>query len=69
MKETARPTKLVDFKGLKEFHGVCYSRSHLFRLEQERRFPKRVTLGAHRVAWVETEIIEWAAALIAARDL
>jgi prophage regulatory protein len=63
-----KPTKLVDFKGLKEKHGIYFSRTHLSRLEIEKEFPKRVILGAKRVAWVESEIVAWAAAKIAARD-
>ena len=62
-----QPTKLVDFKGLKAIHGISFSRTHLSRLENVKQFPKRVTLGAKRVAWVESEIIAWAAAKIADR--
>ena len=62
-----QPTKLVDFKGLKAIHGIYFSRTHLSRLEIKKQFPKRVTLGANRVAWVESEIIAWAAAKIADR--
>jgi prophage regulatory protein len=47
---------------------VCYSFAHIDRLEAQGRFPKRVRLGAMRVAWVETEVQEWIAGLIAKRD-
>jgi prophage regulatory protein len=62
-----KPTKLVDFKGLKAIHGIYFGRTHLGRLEIEKKFPKRVMLGANRIAWVESEIVAWAAEKIAAR--
>lgn len=63
-----KPTKLVDFKGLKAIHGIHFSRTHLTRMEIEKQFPKRVSLGANRVAWVESEIVAWTLSKIAARD-
>lgn len=44
------------------------SRAQIYRLEGEGRFPKRVSLAAGRVAWVEAEIDSWIADKIAARD-
>jgi len=38
---------------------VPYSLSHIWRLEQQGLFPKRVRLGANRVGWVEAEIEAW----------
>lgn len=36
------------------------SRSSVYRLEAEGKFPKRIQLGAgHSVAWYEHEIEEW----------
>lgn len=49
-------------------HLVCYSYAHIDRLEAEGRFPVRVRLGPQRVAWVESEILEWISARIAERD-
>lgn len=61
------PRKLVDFKGLKTKYGIPFSRTHITRQESEGKFPKRVSIGAHRVAWVESEIDEWLAARIGSR--
>lgn len=66
--EPPRPRKLVDFKGLKAKYGIPFSRTHLANLERQEKFPKRVSLGAHRVAWVIHEIEAWIADRIAARD-
>ena len=38
---------------------VPYSLSHIWRLERQGLFPKRVHLGANRIAWVATEIEDW----------
>jgi prophage regulatory protein len=48
--------------------GITYTNTHLLRLEKECQFPRRVPLGANRVAWVETEIDEWLRERIAGRD-
>ena len=42
------------------------SRTQIYRLEAERKFPRRVKLGAATSAWVESEVQAWAAARIAA---
>lgn len=42
------------------------SRSQVYRLEAEGRFPGRVKLGLSTSAWIESEIQAWAAARIAA---
>ncbi|MDP6270253.1 MAG: AlpA family phage regulatory protein [Alphaproteobacteria bacterium] len=41
---------------------------HLWRLERAGKFPRRVHLGANRVAWVEAEIDDWIAERLAARE-
>ena len=43
--------KLVSKKELKSVYGVPYCPAHIARLEAAGQFPKRVTLGACRVAW------------------
>jgi len=40
-------------------HRVPYSEAHIWRLEREGKFPRRVRLGANRVVWVEAEVDEW----------
>lgn len=36
-----------------------YSRQHIFRLERAGQFPRRVKLGARRIAWWLPEITQW----------
>ena len=64
-----RPNKLIDFKDLKLTRGIHFCRTHLVRLENEKLFPKRVSLGTNRVAWVAAEIDAWLDAKIAERDV
>ena len=59
--------RLLPFPDLKP-KGIPYSRTHLWRLEKADAFPKRVHLGAHRVAWAEAEIDRWIEQRIAERD-
>lgn len=59
--------RLVGYRGLSA-RGIEYSRSHLWRLEQQGRFPRRVRFsGSGRVAWIEHEIDEYLEGLAAAR--
>jgi prophage regulatory protein len=51
--------KLVSKKELRSVHGIPYSFAHIARLEKAELFPKRLMLGACRVAWWEDEIEEW----------
>jgi prophage regulatory protein len=53
--------KLVSKKELKTVYGIPYSFAHIARLEAAGLFPKRVRLGACRVAWYADEIEEWIA--------
>lgn len=48
---------------------VGYSKMQIWRLEKAGRFPQRVKLGPHRVAWVEEEIEEWLRGKAAERGL
>ncbi|MEJ6011417.1 helix-turn-helix transcriptional regulator [Novosphingobium aquae] len=47
---------------------VLYSPAHIARLEADGRFPKRVVLGPSRVGWLESEIDDWIASMVAKRD-
>ena len=47
---------------------VGYSRMHLYRLERDGQFPRRVRLGPSSVGWIEEEVDEWIRARIAERD-
>jgi prophage regulatory protein len=51
--------KLVSKKELKTVHGIPYSFAHIARLEKAGHFPKRLSLGACRVAWFQDEIEAW----------
>jgi prophage regulatory protein len=48
--------KLVSKKELKSVFGVPYSFAHIARLEAAGLFPKRLRLGACRVAWLSEEV-------------
>ena len=61
-------TKLVSKKELKLVYGVPYSFAHIARLEAAGSFPKRVRLGACRVAWIAEEVQNWIDERIANRD-
>ena len=60
--------KLLSYDDLRPLKGVPYSKVQLWRKEKVGDFPKRVPIGAGRHGWVESEIDEWIAARIAARD-
>ena len=58
---------LVSKKELKAL-GIPYSFQHIARLEKAGQFPKRVQLGACRVAWIYQEVCDWVADKVALRD-
>ena len=60
--------KLVTKKELKSIFGVPYSFAHIARLEVAGQFPKRVRLGACRVASVAEEVEAWIEERVARRD-
>ena len=47
---------------------IPYSQNHLRRLEAKGSFPKRVRIGANRVAWVRQEIDSWIEARLDSRS-
>jgi len=57
--DNQKPIRLLRYCELSETRGIRYSRRHLYTLETERKFPKRVPLGENRVGWIESEIDEW----------
>ena len=65
--DNVAPVKLISFAQLTT-RGITFSRRHLKRLEDERKFPRRVVLGENKIGWVVTEIDEWLATRLAARD-
>jgi prophage regulatory protein len=48
--------------------GIRYSKPHIWRLEKQGKFPKRVPIGAARYGYVESEIDAFVDRMIAARD-
>ena len=50
-------TRLITLRDL--LNRIPYSRSHIYRLEKDGQFPRRVLVGRHRVGWVEREVEEW----------
>ncbi len=61
--------RLVTKKELRSLFGVPYSFAHIARLEAAGQFPKRVRLGACRVAWLAEEIQSWIDERVANRDM
>jgi prophage regulatory protein len=55
--------RLLSYKDLKPEKGIPYSRTHVGRLEDAGRFPKRRQIGDGRVGWLEHEIDEWLGSL------
>ena len=46
---------------------VPLSPNHLRRLEAQGDFPRRVRIGANRIAWLRAEVEEWLAGRVEAR--
>jgi prophage regulatory protein len=59
--------RLISYDDLSS-KGVPYSKVQIWRLEKQKRFPKRVSIGPQRYAWVESEIDAWIAERIRERD-
>ena len=57
--DNQKPVRLLRYGDLQETRGIGYTRRHLYTLEAERKFPKRVPLGENRVGWIESEIDDW----------
>lgn len=47
---------------------TTYNKTYIYAKIRAGDFPKPVTIGANRVAWVESEIDAWMRARIAERD-
>ncbi len=61
--------RLVTKKELRSLFGIPYSFAHIARLEAAGQFPKRVRLGACRVAWLSDEVQNWIDERVANRDM
>lgn len=66
---TALPSnKLLPVRGDLPRLGINISPSTLLRLEAAGKFPKRVRIGAHSVAWLASEIQQHIDRLAAERE-
>ncbi len=61
--------RLVTKKELRSLFGVPYSFAHIARLEAAGQFPRRIRLGACRVAWLSDEVQSWIDERVATRDM
>jgi prophage regulatory protein len=59
--------RLIAYDDLR-IKGIRYSKSQLWRLERDGRFPKRVRIGPQHHGWVEEEIDQLIADRIRERD-
>ena len=59
--------RILSFEDLRSEKGIPYSKVHLWRLEREGKFPKRVRLGENRHGWLESEIDDWLLERMASR--
>ena len=60
------PDRLIDAKERRRL--VPFSDMHVWRLERDGRFPKRIKIGPNRVAWQLSEILAWIEAKARARN-
>jgi prophage regulatory protein len=61
--------RILSFEDLRSEKGIPYSKVHLWRLERDAKFPKRVPLGQSRHGWLESEIEDWLLERMAARNV
>lgn len=54
---TQQQERFLRFEAVAEMIGL--SRSTIWRMEQEGRFPKRVKIGAKSVAWRMSDLSAW----------
>lgn len=53
----ALPSSLIFSKDISSFCG--FGLRYIAKLEKQGRFPKRLQLGARRIAWSAEEIAQW----------
>jgi len=61
--------RLLSYDELRSQKGIPYSKVHLWRLERQGKFPRRVRLGESRHGWLESEIDDWVLERMAARNV
>jgi len=60
--------RILGYDELRFDKGIPYSRTQIWRLEKQGRFPKRMLLGSARHGWADHEIDEWIKSRLMARD-
>lgn len=63
---TPDTARLITKKQLRSM--VPYTPQHILRLETKGKFPRRVQVGANRVAWLLSEIENWVAERVSQRE-
>lgn len=58
LQTNTKAVRLLCFADLKAI-GIRYSREHLWRLERENKFPRRIYLSPQKPVWIEEEILNW----------
>ena len=66
MTGTTPTTRLITKAELRRM--VPYTPQHILRLEKQNKFPKRVQVGANRVAWILSEVQSWIDTRVSQRD-
>jgi prophage regulatory protein len=51
------PDSLISLRQLRTM--IPFSAMHIWRLERDGRFPRRIKVGASRVAWSLKEVQDW----------
>lgn len=56
--EVSPPAKLLYYRDLKGL-GIPFSRSHLYVLMRDNKFPQAMKLTENKIAWLREEIDTW----------
>jgi prophage regulatory protein len=62
----ARPHRIMRLPAVMEATGL--GSTSIYELIKENKFPKAVPLTGRAVGWLESEVLEWQQARIAARE-
>ncbi|EGQ8014062.1 TPA: AlpA family transcriptional regulator [Vibrio cholerae] len=58
--------KVIRLKEVIELTGL--SKSSIYRMASDDKFPKPLSLGARSVGWIESEVTQWLAEKLGARN-
>jgi prophage regulatory protein len=53
------PYRILRLGQVRELTGLC--RSSIYQLQAQKRFPRRIKIGARTVGWVENDVQRWIA--------